>query len=89
MLNPMQSAPRMGYKPEDSLITKIFAHSGNFLLDCVDLGLFRAASNVKYDLVIRYEDSKFYDLNLLETATKSSEIEVNSIDNYLSYCSKS
>ncbi len=82
MLDPMQSAPRMGYKPEDSLVTKVIAHTGNFLLDCVDLGLCQAVGNVKYDFMIRYEDSKFY--SLFKTKTKTSEIESNSIDNYLS-----
>lgn len=80
----MQPAPRLGYKPNDSLVTKIFAHSGNFLLDCVDLGLCRAVGNVKSDLIILYEDSRLYDLDLFKTATKSSEIEANSIDKYLS-----
>ena len=78
MLHPMQGAPRIGYKKDDSLVTKVLAHSGNFLLDCVDLGLCRAMGNVKYDLIIRYEDSKWYNFNLLETASGSLEIETNS-----------
>ena len=82
MLQPMQSAPRISYKPDDSLVTKVLAHSGNFFLDCVDLGLCQAMGNVKYDLVIRYEDSRFYNFNLLETASKSLEVEINSVDNY-------
>ena len=74
MFDPMQSVPRMGYKPEDSLATKVLAHSGNFLLNCVDFGIVYAVGEVKRDATDRLEDFLF-DYSPLETATRSLEIE--------------
>jgi hypothetical protein len=78
MLHPMQPAPRMGYKRNDSLVTKVGVHTGNFLLNCVDFGVYRAFGEVKNQILDYYEDSRLYDLDLFKTSTKSLEIEINS-----------
>ncbi len=73
----MQPAPRLGYKPNDSLVTKVAAHTGNFLLNWVDLGIYRAFGEVKRDICDYYEESQLYGLDLFKTSTKSLEIECN------------
>jgi hypothetical protein len=78
MFNPMQSAPRIGCKPDESLVKKVLAHSGNFLLDWVDLGLARAVGTVRMNASDYYHDSLLFDIDFFETTTKSYQIEINS-----------